>query len=522
MRSESKEGTAWRQGGYALALFVAAAGSLVLEIVGGRLLAPYVGMSLYTWTAIIAVVLTGLSIGHWIGGHLAEREDGACLRAAAWAFWLAAMATGGLLALLRLLSGPILAVGLGAIPSIVLLTGAILLLPVLFAGLVAPILTRLALSETPRSRGRTLGRMYAVGALGSIAGTLATGYLFISWIGSTGTVLAVAATYALAGTGLFLLGRRPARRRLSETLAGLVILAGILAFGARLDAFESPCRVESDYYCIRVVNFAAETGRPSALMVLDHLGHGINDRDDPTLLHSSYVELADRLLARHKPPGEGLDAFFIGGGAYSLPRAWLATYREASLLVAEIDPAVTEAARRHLWLTPAEGLSVRHEDARVVLQALPREPLFDVALGDAFHDISIPAHLITLEFARELRARLRETGVYLLNVVDSARRPAFLLSQVKTLREAFSAVEVWADAEQMAGGGRVTYLVLSGSRGTDRKRLFSERYPNRFWVRLPPERLSAAVAATGVPVLTDDYAPVERLLGLEKDTGPEL
>ncbi len=37
----------------------------------GRLIAPYVGMSLYTWTAIIAVVLAGLSAGHWIGGLLA-------------------------------------------------------------------------------------------------------------------------------------------------------------------------------------------------------------------------------------------------------------------------------------------------------------------------------------------------------------------------------------------------------------------------------------------------------------------
>ena len=32
------------------------------------MIAPYVGMSLYTWTAIIAVVLGGLSVGHWIGG----------------------------------------------------------------------------------------------------------------------------------------------------------------------------------------------------------------------------------------------------------------------------------------------------------------------------------------------------------------------------------------------------------------------------------------------------------------------
>ena len=49
-----------------------AAASLVVEIVAGRMLAPYVGMSLYTWTSVIAVVLAGFSAGHWLGGRLAE------------------------------------------------------------------------------------------------------------------------------------------------------------------------------------------------------------------------------------------------------------------------------------------------------------------------------------------------------------------------------------------------------------------------------------------------------------------
>ncbi|MEC9368903.1 MAG: fused MFS/spermidine synthase, partial [Pseudomonadota bacterium] len=51
-----------------------AAATLVLEIVAGRLLAPYFGMSLYTWTTVIGVVLSGLTLGHWLGGLLAERR----------------------------------------------------------------------------------------------------------------------------------------------------------------------------------------------------------------------------------------------------------------------------------------------------------------------------------------------------------------------------------------------------------------------------------------------------------------
>src|SRR3546814_20008579 len=51
-----------------------AAASLVVEIVAGRMLAPYLGMSLYTWPAVIAVVLAGFSLGHWAGGRLRSEE----------------------------------------------------------------------------------------------------------------------------------------------------------------------------------------------------------------------------------------------------------------------------------------------------------------------------------------------------------------------------------------------------------------------------------------------------------------
>ena len=55
---------------------IVAAASLVVEIVAGRMLAPWLGMSLYTWTSVIAVVLAGFSAGHWVGGLVAERPAG--------------------------------------------------------------------------------------------------------------------------------------------------------------------------------------------------------------------------------------------------------------------------------------------------------------------------------------------------------------------------------------------------------------------------------------------------------------
>ncbi|MDJ0945788.1 MAG: fused MFS/spermidine synthase [Kiloniellales bacterium] len=496
---------------YAGVLFVSSAGGLILEIVAGRMIAPYVGMSLYTWTAVIAVVLAGFSIGHWVGGRLATRDDREARWQLAWLLGLAAVTTAACLPLIRLVSPLVLSAGLHPITAIVLLTSALFLLPSLFVGTLSPILTKLAVDALPRAPGQAIGQMFAVGAIGSIAGTLAAGYVLISWIGSVGSVLAVAAAYLTMALG-FGCAARPAGRRAWGAAAALgLALAAALGGGARTQAFTSPCLVESDYYCIRVVDLTAEIGRPAAAMVLDHLGHGINDREDPLRLHSSYLALTDRLLTLRLGPPEDFTAFFIGGGANSLPRAWSARYPEARLLVSEIDPAVTAVARSALWDRVRGNVEVTHRDARRALAAMPEATAFDVIVGDAFHDISVPQHLTTLEFARLLESRLKPDGFYALNVVDGARRPLFLLASVRTLAEVFEQVEVWVDEDQL-GGGRVTYLVVAGRLGSGRDRLAAVGPEGPRWRRWPAEDLQRRIAAAGVPLLTDDFAPVDRLM----------
>ena len=63
---------AWQT--YLLA-FVASACTLIIELVAGRIMAPLIGVSLYTWTSIIGVVLAGISLGNYLGGKLADRLD---------------------------------------------------------------------------------------------------------------------------------------------------------------------------------------------------------------------------------------------------------------------------------------------------------------------------------------------------------------------------------------------------------------------------------------------------------------
>lgn len=474
------------------------AASMALEIVAGRALAPYVGMSLYTWTVIIAVVLAGLSLGHWLGGVAADRTVRPSRLVAS---LLSGAAIASVISLRLLgLTEPLVGAE-DAIAHVGALALAAFFLPSMLAGTLSPLLTKMALDAAAAGRqGRVLGAVFALGAGGAILGTLMAGLVLISWLGTAGSVTAIAALYALLSLPFW---RQP-------VAAVLVLAGGALAIAApgRV-AGHSPCLEESAYYCIRVddVDFL---GREARVMALDHLVHGVNDAHDPAFLLSPYVQGVDEIV-RRRFAGPDLEAFFIGGGAYSLPRAWDARYDAGGLLVAELDPAVTRIARQRLWLP--EAVAVVHADARAVLAALPPEQRFDVIFGDAFHDISVPPHLVTDEFHALIAARLKPGGLYAVNVVDALRAPRLTLSLTETLGRRFASVELWLDlAEIGPDEARTTWIVIASDSPTGASEIEASHGPGRTWVRVPLGEMLATMPAGSLVMLTDDYAPVDRLL----------
>ena len=509
-------------GNLTIAIYLAVTGlsaacGLVIEIVAGRMIAPYLGMSLYTWTAVIAVVLAGFSVGHWIGGWLAEKPSGPARSAVAISLCLAGLSAALSLVLLRTLSGPVIAIGLPAVPTILLLTFVLFFPPSLFVGIPSPVLTKLAIDEAPSRMGTLLGAFYAVGAFGSIVGTLAAGYVFISYFGSIRTILTVALLYLMMAAILFALDRRCKKKPLlaRQTVVPVAVIAllfgGVILSGRAVSAFVDNCTKESAYYCIRVIDISGDIGIPARTMVLDHLGHGTNLRDQPDIFLTPYVEAQDALVKIHFQDPQELNAFFIGGGAYTLPRAWLARWPKAKITVAEIDPAVTELARQSFWLNSDPRLTIEHQDARRALASEP-EKSFDVIVGDAFHDIAVPQHLVTREFFALIANRLKGDGVYLMNVVDNGSRPRLTLSIQRTLKSVFPSVELWQPYGQ---GARQTFVLIAAKTPTPKKTLYSRLDPESSWQRIPEDETAKLQQLTEPLLLTDDFAPVDRLIGVE-------
>ena len=94
-------------------------------------------------------------------------------------------------------------------------------------------------------------------------------------------------------------------------------------------------------------------------------------------------------------------------------------------------------------------------------------------------------------------------------MIDSTESPRFLYAFVATLRQVFAKVEVWVDLDQLRGAGRGTFLVVAGAAPSPRPQLASPRHR---WVVWPDEILDPRLDAAEVPILTDDFAPVARLM----------
>ncbi|MDH3450352.1 MAG: fused MFS/spermidine synthase [Gammaproteobacteria bacterium] len=488
---------------YGLTVFLSSAILLVLEITAGRLIAPYVGVTIYSWTSIIGVILAGLSLGNWLGGRWADR--GADERSTGIALAFAAIFSLASLLALTIIAPVLQASSLNLVSASFLYVLGMFFIPSLLLGIPTPLLTTLALGLDSRT-GHVVGRMHALAALGSIVGTFLTGFFLIQYFGSRSVIM--------ISSALLLALSLPFLRKVSAAgLAGLAALIILVAATTRLkDGYISPCEFESSYFCLRVVDVSEQAPQGTArALVLDHLLHGINHQGDPGMLISPYVHLMQELVNRHFEAATlpALAYFFAGGGSYTQPRAIKHATPTASVTVAELDPVVTQTVAREMFVDPARYL-IHHGDARATLfRQAPAT--FDVIVTDAFHDIAIPYHLVTLEYVRLAKSRLKHGGIFTTNVVDAFPDPKMVKSLMKTLRQEFSQVDVWLD-QIPRQPQRMTYVISASEKPIDGDVLESRQGFRRAWFRINEPLRKSGTPLEELPVFTDDFVPVERMI----------
>jgi hypothetical protein len=167
-----------------------------IELLGGRLLAPYFGSSIYVWGAIITVFMLALSLGYLCGGRASLYAPS--LRRLATILLAAALATLPVLlggdALLERLSLTALDPRFGSLTA----AGLLFFVPTFISGMVSPYAVRLLVADRI-SAGDGAGRLYFVSTFGSAAGTLLTSFYLVLYLEVNQILLLMLSVSALLG-----------------------------------------------------------------------------------------------------------------------------------------------------------------------------------------------------------------------------------------------------------------------------------------------------------------------------------
>ena len=473
---------------------------MILELLGSRILAPYLGTSIYIWASLIGVILGALSFGYFLGGRIADLKPqysylGAII-----------LAAGVYIGLIPLFEGLILgaSVSLGMKWGGIISAFCLFVVPSVLLGMVSPYALRLKIENLKKS-GNTSGTLYALSTLGSIFGTFLAGFWLIPHFQLENILFGV--SVVLIFSAVFTHSFK------NKLFAGFLLLV-IFANGvAILEKSNPKYLVEKDsaYNHIRILDSKVFLGRPARYLFLDIGFHSAMYLDKPEELvfgYTKYYRLGDYFNPNIQK------ALMIGGGGYSVPKDFLTRHQNAKIDVVEIDPEITRLASQYFNLNLEDSrLKIFHEDGRTFLNR--NQEKYDVIYNDAFSSLyTVPYQLTTKEAIQEMASALSDQGILIVNVISamSGEKGEFFRAEYKTLKSVFPQILVFpVEIKDQKTVQNIMIVALKNnnfdlSEMTDS--ISSTEFADYFKnlennLIIPPQ----------TPILTDNYSPVEYLIG---------
>lgn len=475
---------------------------MALEIVSSRILAPHFGSSVYVWGSIIGVFLAAMSIGYFWGGRFADRQPslavlGRLVLAAALAQTVVLLAGRSIVAALGELTG--------GSPAGTLIATTVLFGPcTMFFAAVAPYAVKLATRDLGLLGG-TAGHLYALSTAGSLFGTLGATFVLIPHLGLESILRLLLGLTAV--TSIAALLTEPRRQRLHLALAvSLLLLAviptdlaqepGVALLADRITPYQSLRVIESDG-----VRFLHSDGTVHAAVV--------KATKEPWL---EYARQAGTALLLNPD----IDSFLVlgmGGGSVG---SYLQKQRpEMRVDYVDIDPAVPELARELMYFEDNDRTAVHVDDGRRFLSSRP-DARWDYIYVDTYIGHSIPFHLTTVEFFKEIKSHLSADGVFGLNMISDIDNP-FALGIVHSVGSVFAKTYLFA-----VPGGNYLFLASDRADPPDRARLLElagELEPRYAFkpslVKMAKLLREFDLDLTKALLLTDEFAPVNHLIRME-------
>jgi len=578
-----------------LIVFVSGAVLMGVEIAGAKIMAPGFGTSSYVWGSIIGLFMGALAVGYYGGGMLADRKPNFSILASI-------VSAAGVWTLLIPHFGPevcewIAAHDLGPVAGPLIAAFAVFFVPSVLMGMVSPYAVKLNASSLA-GLGRVAGRLYALSTFGSIVGTLLTTFLLIPMLFLStvmqllGITLLFIAVFGLilfkTGTGKVSSSDRTGIGILSLSLllwvevSLLLPLYPSMAEGHRLLHYEDSSYheilVTEDVVTQQIKYDSSDNKLIDSYVLLPRKVWALEDGKRPWYVYevrrwlkfneniesgifpyrNEYKNAVTYTDLLHLPVlwvNEPKRVMVVGGGGGVIPTQYYDWYG-SQVDVAEIDGAVMRVAKTYFQVPDVAEINFKIGDGRQIVVGTKDAP-YDIIFLDAYSSGGqIPFHLMTWEFLKEVKSKLKPGGVLVTNIISGVQNPGrrgtppadLFLSEYKTLKASadeamskkykgsdplFKQVYVFPKIQErrpmVTPDDFAEYrnvIVIATDEATPRsreqmesdvKRLTSGtnkviKVPDLLWhVRKMYTKGPTKAETDTVPVLTDNYAPLDTM-----------
>ena len=481
--------------GIEIIVFICGAVVMIFELVGSRILGPFLGTTIFVWTSLIGVILGSLSLGYWLGGYFADKKPK-----------IEILSTIIFLSAISIIFTTIIhRYFLNQLPNYnfdvrlqAVIASVILFSPAsIFLGMVSPYAIKLKLKHV-KFTGKIVGNLYAISTVGSICGTFLAGFFLIPFFGHQNILFFLSAILLIISIVLFFLIRL-------NNKAGFAILFLLFLFVLKflvLKQNNEIIDVDTKYNRVLIYNASDyRTGKSAKYMRInnEYSGAMFLDSDELVFQYLKYYDLSEHFNPDFRR------SLLIGGATYSYPKHYLNKFPEALIDIVEIDPELTQLARKYFQLSDNPRMKIIHEDGRTFLNKCKEK--YDVVFVDAFKSqYTLPYQLTTREAVQKIYNVLNNDGIAILNIISSidGMKSLFLQAEYLTYQSVFQQVYLFViqnldDKEQLQS---VVLVALK----SEKTPVFnsSDSVLNEYLQHLLINGIE-----TSVPILTDEFAPVE-------------
>jgi len=502
-------------------VFVTGACVLIVEVLATRVLAPYFGNTIYTVSSVIGVVLGALSCGYYFGGRFSDRHPDRVI------FYFIILAGGLSVFLLEwflLTVMPFLGLQLSIVTG-PLIASMILFFPSSFLlGCLSPYAITLQKKTCEKEGiGRVSGDIFFWSTVGSISGSLLSGFVLIPRFGINLIVIGVGCVLAIMGT-IGISAELPKKNKTLFLISiGIVVLVCLIFFSFlrpriqphvlyNRDGVYGRIKIAEGTYGGHPIRFLQQDLSSSAAMFLDS--------DELVYGYTKYYALSSLIVPEMRT------ALVLGAGAYSIPKAFLSRFPHGHVDVVDIEPGLYELGKKYFGVSDTARLTNHIADGRRFL--LSANQAYDAIYSDVYASLyAVPIHFTTREFFQSAIHALSENGIFIGNFIGSLSRtqPSFIFSEMRTFQKVFPNSYFFAvQSPSQKGVQNIIFVGVNGDKKIDMASDQIGKNADPIIRSLPKQLIDPGrFVFEEYPEFTDASAPVESALAplfhTEKDPG---